>query len=51
MSKYGFFLGPYFSEFGLDMEIYRENLGTQSKEWKIGTKKAATFGHFSCSEP
>ena len=49
VSKYGFFSGPYFLVFGLNMEIYKVNLRIQSKYRKIQTRKNSVFGHFSRS--
>ena len=44
------FSGPYFPDFGLNTEIYRVNLHTQSEYRIIRAKKNYVFGHFSRSE-
>ena len=50
MSKYGVLSGSYFPAFGLNTERYRVSLRTQSKYWKIRTRKNSVFGRFSRSE-
>ena len=49
VSKYGVFFGPYFPEFGLNMELYSVNLRIQSEYRKIRTRKNSVFRHFSRS--
>ena len=43
------FSGLYFPVFGLNTEIYGENLRIQSKYRKIRTRKKSVFGHISHS--
>ena len=50
MSKYGVFSGPYFSIFGLNMNIYSVNLHIQTENGKILSKKICVFRHFSHSD-
>ena len=45
----GFFSGPYFPAFKLNMEIYFVNLRIQSESRKMQTRKNSGLGHFSRS--
>ena len=49
VSKYEVFSGLYFPVFGLNTEIYRENLHFQSKYMKTQIRKNSVFGHYSRS--
>ena len=49
MSEYLFFLGPYFSAFGLNSEIYSVNLRIQPECGKE-FRKNSVFGVFSRSD-
>ena len=44
VSKYGYFSGPYFPSFGLNVERYSVKIRR-----KYGTEKNSVFGHFSGS--
>ena len=46
VSEYGVLSSPYFPVFGLNTEIYRENLRIQFEYRKIRTRKNSVFGHF-----
>ena len=49
MSKYGFISGPHYPVFGLNTEIYEENIRIQSEYNKIRTRNNSVFKHFSRS--
>ena len=49
VSRYRVFTGPYFPEFGLNTERYRESLRIQPECGKIWTRKNSVFVHFSRS--
>ena len=50
VSKYGVISGPYFLVFGLNTEIYSENLRSQSENRKTQTRNNSVFGRFSRSD-
>ena len=49
VSKYRAFSSPYFSVFGMNMKIFKVNLGIQFEYRKIRPRKNSVFGHFSRS--